>query len=244
MHIERTGERERDEAEMDALFSEGFPDFITADASVRPVIGRVREYFPHLDIILLDGDPGVPVATGWGVPVAWDGDPATLPPTFGDLLRRAVEGHEDDVRADTFALCGAVVHPGRKGTGVASALVEALVALGPANGLGRVVAPLRPTLKHRYPLTPVEQYASWVRGDGLPLDPWLRLHLRLGGRVLGPAPAAQTMTGTVEQWETWTGLALPGTGDYVIPAGLAPLHVDRDTGTGTYVEPNIWVRHR
>ncbi|WP_088284185.1 hypothetical protein [Kineosporia sp. A_224] len=244
MHIEPTGARDRDEAEMDALFADGFPAFITADPSVKPVIGRVREYFPHLDIVLLDGEPSIPVATGWGVPFGWDGDPATLPQTFGGLLRRAVEGHEAGTAADTFALCGAVVHPGHKGTGVASALVEALVGLGAANRLDRVVAPLRPTMKHRYPLIPIEQYVTWLRPDGLPLDPWLRLHHRLGGRVVALAPAAQTMVGTVAQWEAWTGLALPGSGAYVVPDGLAPVHVDLDAGTGTYVEPNIWVRHR
>ena len=52
------------------------------------------------------------------------------------------------------------------------------------------------------------------------------------------------MTGTVAQWERWTELALPSTGTYVIADGLAPLTVDRERGTGTYVEPGIWVQHR
>ncbi len=52
------------------------------------------------------------------------------------------------------------------------------------------------------------------------------------------------MTGTVEQWEGWTGLAFPDDGDYVIPRGLSLLHVDRAADLGTYTEPNIWVRHR
>ena len=66
----------------------------------------------------------------------------------------------------------------------------------------------------------------------------------MGARILATAPASQTMTGTVAQWEEWSGLALPATGDYVIPGGLSVLHVDRDTDLGTYVEPNIWIQHR
>lgn len=208
MHLEPTGTRARDEAELAELFSAGFPEFITADQSVKPVIERVREYFAHLDVVMV-ADHRRAVAAGWGVPFSWAGGPDALPETYGGLLCLAVEGHESGVPADTLALCGAVVHPGHKGA---------------ANRLGAVVAPLRPTLKHRYPLTPIEQYVTWVRADGLPLDPWLRLHHRLGGRVVG--------------------LALPGSGDYVIPHGLSPLHVDASTGTGTYVEPNIWVRQR
>jgi hypothetical protein len=52
------------------------------------------------------------------------------------------------------------------------------------------------------------------------------------------------MTGTVEQWEMWTGLNLPSTGHYVIPDGLSPLYIDREADVGTYTEPNIWVQHR
>ncbi len=52
------------------------------------------------------------------------------------------------------------------------------------------------------------------------------------------------MTGTVEQWQIWTGLSLPSTGYYVIPDGLAPLYVDTERDLGTYTEPNVWVKHQ
>jgi hypothetical protein len=52
------------------------------------------------------------------------------------------------------------------------------------------------------------------------------------------------VTGTVAQWEEWTGLTLPSTGHYVIPDGLSPLYIDREADLGTYVEPNVWVQHR
>lgn len=55
--------------------------------------------------------------------------------------------------------------------------------------------------------------------------------------------ASQTFTGTAEQWEAWTGLALPGSGRYVIPDALAPLEIDRATDRGTCREPAIWVEH-
>jgi hypothetical protein len=52
------------------------------------------------------------------------------------------------------------------------------------------------------------------------------------------------MTGTAAEWEAWTGMALPATGDYVIPGGLSILHLDTGEGLGTYTEPNVWVRHQ
>jgi hypothetical protein len=240
--IERFDQRTWDDALLESLFAEGFPPFIIADVAAGALIGPVRERFGHLDIVLVDD--AVPVAAGWGVPIAWDGAAATLPSGYTDSLRRAIDLSDAGGAADTFVICGGIVHPERKGTGLAGELVQALCALADAPGWPRVIAPVRPTLKHRYPLQPIDEYVGWTRGDGQPFDPWLRLHVRLGGRVLGTAPASQTMTGTVAAWEGWTGLALPASGTYVIDGGLSPLVVDRGADLGTYVEPNVWIRHR
>jgi len=39
-------------------------------------------------------------------------------------------------------------------------------------------------------------------------------------------------------------MVFPVSGEYVIPDGLAILHIDRDANQGSYVEPNIWLQHR
>ncbi len=97
--VEPTHRRAWGEEQLEALFAEGFPPFITADLAVKPWIGRVREFFPHLDIVLIDD--GQPVATGWGVPIAWDGRPEDLPESFAGILRRAVALHEAGATADS-----------------------------------------------------------------------------------------------------------------------------------------------
>ena len=38
-------------------------------------------------------------------------------------------------------------------------------------------------------------------------------------------------------------MEFPETGDYVFPAGLDLLHIDRQADTGSYWEPNVWVIH-
>jgi hypothetical protein len=71
----------------------------------------------------------------------------------------------------------------------------------------------------------------------------MRVHTQLGARI-GPAiPRSLHITGTVGDWESWTGMRFPETGDYVFPAGLATVHIDRDNDTGEYWEPNIWIIH-
>lgn len=227
---------------MQELFSDGFPEFIGADRLAKQYIGRIREWFTDLDLTLVD-DRGVPVAAGWGIPIRWDGRTETLPTGYTQATIRAVEGRERGVEPDTLVICGAIVTPSLKGRGLAGETLTALRELATDAGWPRVIAPVRPTLKARYPLTPIDAFMRWTRDDGMALDPWVRTHQRLGARVLAAAPESQTMTGTVAEWEAWTGMAFPDTGDYVIPRGLSVLRIDRSADLGTYVEPNIWMRH-
>jgi hypothetical protein len=100
---------------------------------------------------------------------------------------------------------------------------------------------VRPTWKERYPLAPTERYMLWRREDGFPYDPWLRAHERVGAEILSPAPRSMTIGGSRDEWEEWTGLQFPEDGDYIVPGALVP--VGFENGLGTYVEPNVWVRH-
>lgn len=241
--VETMRDRDRPEQQLDQLFADGWPAFITADQVVEEHIGTVRRLFADLELVLLDSDD-VLVAAGWAVPIRWDGEPAHLPEGYSDSLVRAVREHERGDRANTLVIMAAQVHPERRGRGLAGELLTAMRRLAAQRGWPRAVAPVRPTLKSRYPLTPIDRFASWVRDDGTLLDPWLRTHQRLGARVVATAPRSQTMTGTVQQWQDWTGMAFPDTGDYVIPEGLSTLHVDRAHDRGSYTEPNVWMQHQ
>ncbi len=63
--VERMHARARPDAQMDQLFGDGWPDFITADQLVKRYIGAVRELFADLELVLLDPSD-VLVAAGWG----------------------------------------------------------------------------------------------------------------------------------------------------------------------------------
>jgi hypothetical protein len=63
----------------------------------------------------------------------------------------------------------------------------------------------------------------------------------MGATMVRPEPRSLQIEAPVADWEQWTEMAFPEDGDYVFPAGLAPLRVRR--GTGSYWEPNVWMRH-
>jgi hypothetical protein len=66
---------------------------------------------------------------------------------------------------------------------------------------------------------------------------------RLGAAVLKPEPHSLRITVTVAEWEEWTEMAFPESGKYRFPRGLASVAIDREAKSGSYWEPNVWMRH-
>lgn len=90
----------------------------------------------------------------------------------------------------------------------------------------------------------MQQYAARRRrGDGLPTDPWLRTHVRAGGRIVDVCPASMTVGGSLSQWRAWTSLQFDSDGDVDVPGALAPVHVSQTHNYAVYVEPNVWIHH-
>lgn len=194
-------------------------------------------------IALLGPDGGL-LCAGLSVPVGWDGSPAGLPAGWDGAVTAAAALHERGGAPGAVCALSITREPAAGGRGLGAAMVAALAGAAARVGVGALIAPVRPVLKSRYPLTPMAEFAGWLTPDGRPFDPWLRLHLGMGGVPAGIADPALTVTGTVAQWEEWTGLMLPATGDYIVPGGLVPLRVDRLADSGVYREPNVWIVHR
>ena len=116
-----------------------------------------------------------------------------------------------------------------------------MAAAARAHGLDVLVAPVRPSRKDCYPITPIDQYMRWQGDDGLPFDPWMRVHARLGASILRAEPRSMEITHPIANWERWVDMRFPDDGDYVFPGGLAPLSVVAQTGS--YWEPNVWMLH-
>lgn len=204
-----------------------------------PLLDELPEY----QFALYDAAADAVLAEGHTGPLSWDGDEGTLPDGIDDALVRAVSAHRAGRPVDTLCAFAAEVSPTERRSGLAGELLRGMGELARRNGLRRLIAPVRPSWKERYPLAPIDRYVAGRRDDGQLLDPWMRLHERLGARVSTPLPESLLITGTVGEWESWTGLAFPESGAYVFPQGLAPVSIDRDADAGRYWEPNVWMVH-
>lgn len=70
------------------------------------------------------------------------------------------------------------------------------------------------------------------------------MHERLGASILRSEPRSLGISGTVSDWESWTGIAFPESGDYWFPGSLATVGIDRSSDSGSYWEPNVWMEHQ
>jgi GNAT superfamily N-acetyltransferase len=213
-----------------------FPEFMHHNQSGTRYWRRLYDEHPAFQLALVDGDQLV--AELHSVPVSWDGTVGDLPAGWDAVFPRAFA---DPAEPTALAALAISVLPERQGTRLSSRMIDAMRAVGAEHGLRTLIAPVRPTLKERYPLIPIERYITWRRADGSHFDPWLRIHERVGGEILAAAPESMTMEAPVADWQAWTGLAFPDDGDYVVPGMLAPLVVRGPVGR--HVEPNVWVAH-
>jgi hypothetical protein len=216
-------------------------EFIQHDEIVNRHWGGLFTRFAPFQLVLCD-ESGTMVAAGQTIPLAWDGTVADLPSGVDGVLERATRDHGVRLPNALSALL-ALVEPGRQGDGLSRQVLAGMKAIAARRGFPSLIAPVRPTLKSRYPLAPMERYIGWTRPDGSPFDPWLRTHWRLGAATLAVAPRSMLVTGTVTEWEAWAGMAFPDSGDYVVPGALAPVRIDRERDCGRYEEPNVWMHH-
>ena len=204
----------------------------------------------HLDYGLVAVDPAEPdrpVARAFSVPLAFPDagrGRETLPDGGWDqVIRWAYRDRVAGVRPTAVSALEIMVAPRLQRRGVSRVMVAALRENARRLGFAELYAPLRPTEKHREPLTPFADYVARRREDGLPYDAWVRTHLRLGARIVKVAPTSMVIAGTLAEWQEWTGLRFAASGPAIVPGALSPVHVALDQDHAVYVEPNLWVRH-
>ena len=224
------------EVRYEQLTKPAFPEFMFHNQSGERYWGRLYDEHAEFQLALLNGDELA--ADLHSLPIAWDGTDEDLPAGWDESFERAFEsGREPTVLSAVMI----TVSPARRGQRLSGRMIEAMRDAARAHGLGALLAPVRPTLKARYPLIPIEEFVRWRRPDGSHLDPWIRTHERVGGEILRPAPESMVIEAPVADWEEWTGLQLPDDGSYVVEGMLSTL--EAHGGIGRHVEPNVWLQH-
>lgn len=221
-----------------------WPEFMLHD----PVSDGFTDLYaklPEYQFVLVDRQTDEVVSLGNSIPLCFDGTPEDLPDDGWDwAMTQGLDDLAHGRRCNLQSAIQVVVFGDRRGRGISGHSVQAMKEIGRRHGLRSMIAPVRPSQKSDYPLTPIDRYIKWTKADSdLPFDAWLRVHVRSGARIIKPCPTAMRIKGTVTEWESWAKMRFPESGDYFVPGALVPVKIDVENDVGLYVEPNVWVYH-
>lgn len=223
-----------------------WPEFMMHDEIVNEHWWQLYQDYPEYQFALVEPAGGKIAAVGNCIPMERRISPDQLDDGGLDWILKKVcerKARRSSSGRTLFAL-QIISTPAWRGKAVSTQTVEAMIAVGKAHGCSALYAPVRPNRKAMYPLTLMERYVNWKTGEGLPFDPWMRVHARLGAEVVKVCPESMYISGTVAEWENWTGLLFPESGEYIVPGALVPVMVNLAEDFGLYLEPNVWMHHR
>ena len=225
-------------------FATAWPQFMLNDP-VGELMADVARLHPALQLLGLD-EAGEVIAKAMCVPIEWDASQAweTLPDRGWDaVLENGVALGRRGERSEVVSALEITIQPHLRGTGLSSVMLAAMRDAAAGTGAKHLVAPVRPSAKSDVPHEPISSYAFRTRDDGLPVDPWMRVHARAGATTVKVAPISMVIPGTLDDWRLWTGLPFDQSGQVVVEGALVPVHVDLEQDHAVYVEPNVWMHH-
>jgi len=222
-----------------------WPEFMLHDTVANQYWARLYYDFPEYQFALFDKESGKMAAAGNSIPLCWDKDPENLPEEGWDwAVRTGFRNLTEGTAPNALSALSIAVAEEYRGKKLSGRMIEIMKDIGRRNGLGTLLAPVRPSLKPDYPLISMKEYVKWENDKGLPFDSWLRVHVRSGGKIASVCESSMTIPGSVKDWKDWTGMKFPGSGSYIVEGALVPVRINTDPGTGIYTEPNVWVIHR
>jgi len=221
-----------------------WPEFMLHDIVPNENWHELFDRFEEYQFALWDTQANRMAAMGNSLPFHWDKDLSELPEGGWDwVFLQAIADHKNGIVPNIQSAIQIAIHPDYQSQGLSTKMVLAMRAIGESKGFKNLVAPVRPNQKNRYPLTSIDDYITWQTDAGLPFDAWLRVHVRAGARIIKPCHHTMTIRGTRAEWEEWTKLKFPQSGEYIISGALNPMEMNIEKDEGAYVEPNVWMVH-
>ena len=220
-----------------------WPPFMLQDPIADLYYSELDRWSEH---VLIGVDAGGVVARGFSVAFAM-GDtrrPALPLDGWDGMVRWSYLDRLADRPPTHVSAVEVAIAPEAQGSGLASQMVQSMIDNVDRLGFRQLLAPVRPSAKEAEPETPMEEYVRRLRPDGLPDDPWMRVHARLGAETITVCPRSMTIPGTLAEWREWTGQPFDTSGVVTVPGALVPVHVDVAQDHAVYVEPNVWMEHR
>lgn len=146
------------------LFDRVWPEYNLHGNHAGRYFGALVPDHAKFQLLFIDERTGQVVARGRTIPFRWDGTLDDLPAGIDAVGIRAIT---EPAPPSALSALAAEVDPSYQGSGLSALLLTSMRSVAQLHGLAPLVAPVRPSWKDRYPLTPIERFSDWRRDDGL-----------------------------------------------------------------------------
>ncbi len=231
------------ELAMNAAHHQSWPKYFSGSPALKKYWPSLYDLFPDYQYCMLDESGNVACVAN-GIPINWDFHDGDFLPTWDQALALAFEQYATGVKPNAVLGLSGIVLSEFQGKGLSNCLAKGFRALAASHGLQYFWGPVRPVGKLEFPQLTIEQWANEKTQAGEPKDFWLRVHARLGAKILGVNARAQEVKGTIQNWEEWLQVPLDGLESYTHPTLLQPVILDHVKNIGIYHDPTIWVCHQ
>ncbi len=238
MIVEKLSDNKKLEEVINKIHSEPWPVFLSEDSWVKKYWQRLYQVYPEYQLLFRINSEYIGVANS--APIYWNGNIDDLPAGFDEAIETIIE---EDKKPNTLCGLAVVISKEHLGKGISSKIINNLKKLAKSYGYSNLILPVRPTLKSQYPTILMNNYINWKKNN-LPFDPWLRVHIKIGGEILKVANPSMIVKGTVSDWQRWTGMYFGESNKYIVQGALNPVNIDLKSNLGEYIEPNVWVLHK
>ena len=226
------------------LTKAAWPEFMLHDVVAAENWHELLDRFADYQLALYDSENKRVAAMGNSFPLRWEDSLDKLPEEGWDwAFVEAVKHHQQSLVPNLQCAIQVVIREEYQGQGLSTKVLQALNGVGASKGFKQLIVPVRPNEKSKYPLISIDDYIIWKTEEGLPFDAWLRVHARLGGEIIKICHESKVIRGTRADWEAWTDLKFPQSGQYIIAGALNPMEMNSEKDEGIYVEPNVWMVH-
>ncbi len=156
--------------------------------------------FAGFQLLLAAEDGIIELATSQ--PLYWDRAFDQLPEGGWDwALEKGIRDHHEGIPPNILNRIQVLVTGPAQGQDISYLIINANEEAGstpwprPYHHRGKTHA------KEPTPACAYGRHITRQRNDGLPFDPWLRVHVRRGARIIKPCHRAMYIPGTIAQWE-------------------------------------------
>jgi len=219
-----------------------FPEILFQSEIVKNCWPTIEKYFPEFQLFIIDDNDNL-IGFLNTLPIYWDQPLSELPDEGWDwLVNKGIHGYETNIKPNCLGGLQIIVCKEHLGKGYSKILIAEGKKVIMKFGFENFIIPIRPTFKSKFPEMEMNAYIN-LKQDQKTYDPWIRVHLTSGAKIIKICPRAMHIFGNIEMWEQLKGQKILNSGNYLIEGALNPVSIDVENDFGEYFEDNIWINY-